>query len=119
MQDIVPTRPEDIVSAISNQSLPNKSTSQEARAAGRFGYDKPTPENSIILLIDHQIGLMAGIRDVTSLAEIKSNVVGLARTAKALNIPVLITSSNAQWQHPARNQSAFPGFAYLSPYRDY
>jgi hypothetical protein len=36
-----------------------------------------------VLLIDHQIGLMAGVRDVSSLAEYKSNVVGLARVAKA------------------------------------
>ncbi len=42
---------------------------------------------------------MAGVRDFTSLAEYKSNVVGLARTAKALKIPVLLSSSNAQWQN--------------------
>jgi nicotinamidase-related amidase len=42
---------------------------------------------------------MAGVRDFTSLAEFKSNVVGLARAAKALEIPVLITTSNAQWQN--------------------
>jgi nicotinamidase-related amidase len=52
-----------------------------------------------VLLIDHQIGLMAGVRDFTSLAEYKSNVVGLARIARALDLPVLITSSNAQWQN--------------------
>jgi nicotinamidase-related amidase len=52
-----------------------------------------------VLLIDHQIGLMAGVRDFTSLAEYKSNVVGLARIARALDLPVVITSSNAQWQN--------------------
>lgn len=52
-----------------------------------------------MLFIDHQIGLMAGVRDFSSLAEYKSNVVGLARTAKALNFPVLISSSNAHWQN--------------------
>jgi len=62
-------------------------------------YDKPTPQNSIVLFIDHQIGLMAGVRDFTSLAEYKSNIVGLARTARALQIPVLLSSSNAQWQN--------------------
>ncbi|MBO9710504.1 MAG: isochorismatase family protein [Caulobacter sp.] len=49
--------------------------------------------------MDHQIGLMAGVRDFTSIAEYKSNVVGLARIARALNIPTLVTSSNAQWQN--------------------
>jgi nicotinamidase-related amidase len=92
-------RPADIVSPITDTILPNKVALADARAAGRVGHDKPTPENSIVLLIDHQIGLMAGIRDVASLAEYKSNVVGLARVAKALKMPVLITSSNAQWQN--------------------
>ena len=67
--------------------------------AGNFGYAKPTPDNSIVLLIDHQIDLMAGVRDFCALAEYKSNVVGLAQVAKALAIPTLITSSNAQWQN--------------------
>lgn len=92
-------RPDDIVSPISNTVLPNKVPASEARNSGRFGYEKPTPENSIALLIDHQIGLMAGVRDFSSLAEYKSNVVGLARIVKALKIPVLISSSNAQWQN--------------------
>jgi nicotinamidase-related amidase len=89
----------DVVSPTTDNILPNRLTAGQARAAGRFGHDKPTPENSIVLLIDHQIGLMAGVRDFTSLAEFKSNVVGLARAAKALEIPVLITTSNAQWQN--------------------
>ena len=52
-----------------------------------------------MILIDHQIGLMAGVRDFSSLAEYKSNVVGFASVAKALKIPVLINSSNAKWQN--------------------
>lgn len=92
-------RPADIISPISDVVLPNKASAEEASRAGRFVHDKPTPENSILLLIDHQIGLMAGVRDFTALAEYKSNVVGLARIAKALKIPTLVTSSNAQWQN--------------------
>ena len=71
----------------------------EAQAADRFVYDKPTPENSIMLFIDHQVGLMSGVRDFTSLAEYKNNVVALAKMARALEIPVLLTTSNAQWQN--------------------
>lgn len=92
-------RPADIVSPLSNEIIPPKVPSDEARRAGRAAYDKPTAENAIMLFIDHQIGLMAGVRDFTSLAEYKSNVVGLARVAKALKLPVLISSSNAQWQN--------------------
>ena len=92
-------RPADIVSPTTNKSLSPKTSADDARKAGRFVYDKPTPENTVMLLVDHQIGLMAGVRDMTSLAEYKSNVVGLARVAKALAMPTLITSSNAQWQN--------------------
>lgn len=89
----------DVVSSITNSPLPDKVPVDQARAAGRFGHDKPTYSNSIVLLIDHQIGLMASTRDTTTAAELKSNVVGLARVAKALELPVLISSSNAQWQN--------------------
>lgn len=92
-------RPADIVSPITDSALPNRVTASDARSAGRYGHDKPTANNTIVLLVDHQIGLMAGMRDTTSLAELKSNVIGLARTAKALGLPTLITSSNAQWQN--------------------
>lgn len=91
--------PADILSPISDGVLPDKASAEEARQAGGYVHDKPTPQNSIVLLIDHQIGLMAGVRDFTSLAEYKSNVVGLAQIARALNIPTLVTSSNAQWQN--------------------
>ncbi len=89
----------DIVSPIASKPLPLKVNPAEASQAGRAGYDKPTPQNTIFLFVDHQIGLMAGVRDFSSLAEYKNNVVALAKMAQALNAPVLITSSNAQWQN--------------------
>ncbi|AMU04706.1 isochorismatase (plasmid) [Burkholderia cenocepacia] len=95
----MPSRPADVISPLTASILPPATSPDIARGAGRTVYDKPTPDNSIMLFIDHQVGLMAGVRDFTSLAELKSNVVGLARTAKALRIPALISSSNAQWQN--------------------
>ena len=89
----------DIVSPVSDSILACRRSAEEARRAGRVPYDKPTPANSILLLIDHQIGLMAGARDMVSLAELKSNVTGLAKVGRALELPVLISSSNAQWQN--------------------
>lgn len=89
----------DIISPTSDGVLPNRTSPEQARKQGRFGYDKPTPQNSIMLFIDHQIGLMAGVRDFQSLSSYRSNIAGLAKIAKALNIPVLLTSSNAQWQN--------------------
>lgn len=92
-------RPADIVSPITDAYAANRVAPNDASAAGDFAYAPPTPENSVMLFIDHQIGLMAGVRDFTSLAEYKNNVTGLAKMARALGIPVLLTTSNAQWQN--------------------
>lgn len=51
-----------------------------------------TPENSVLLLIDHQVGLMQIIDDMPP-EQAKNNVLGLARTATTLGIPVLLTTS--------------------------
>jgi nicotinamidase-related amidase len=93
------TTPADIVSPITDAVLPLKASAAEARQAGRAAYDKPTPQNSVMLFIDHQIGLMASVRDFRQASGYKSNVVSLAKMAKALEIPVLLTTSNAQWQN--------------------
>jgi len=50
------------VSPITAVPLPDKIPLAGARAAGRFGHDKPTVDNSIVLLIDHQVGLLASTR---------------------------------------------------------
>ncbi|AJY77792.1 hypothetical protein VN24_16465 [Paenibacillus beijingensis] len=52
-----------------------------------------SPENSVLLLVDHQLGLMQGVRDFRSLEEYKNNVIALAKTAKAFNIPVILSTS--------------------------
>ncbi len=72
MTDTEKTRPADIFSPITDGVLPNRVPAAEARAQGRFGHEKPTPQNSIVLLIDHQIGLMAGVRDTTSSPNIRA-----------------------------------------------
>jgi len=43
-------------------------------------YEPLTSENAALVLIDHQVGLMTGVRDY-SIAELKHNVVGLAKAA--------------------------------------
>jgi len=89
----------DIVSPITDKALSTKVSASDARKAGRVAYEKPTPENSIMLFIDHQVGLMASTRDFAQASGYKANVVSLAQMAKALKIPVLLSSSNAQWQN--------------------
>jgi nicotinamidase-related amidase len=51
-----------------------------------------TPENAVVLLIDHQLGLANWIRD-QSPAEFQNAVLGLAGTAKTLGIPTILTTS--------------------------
>ena len=55
-------------------------------------YEPLTSENAALVLIDHQVGLMSGVRDY-SIAELKHNVVGLAKAAKALKLPIVVTTT--------------------------
>jgi nicotinamidase-related amidase len=55
-------------------------------------YEPLTAENAALVLVDHQIGLMTGVRDI-SIGELKHNVVGLAKAAKALKLPIIVTST--------------------------
>ena len=45
-------------------------------------YEPLTSENAALVLIDHQVGLMTGVRDYST-GELKHNVVALAKAAKA------------------------------------
>jgi nicotinamidase-related amidase len=55
-------------------------------------YEPLTPENAALVLVDHQVGLMSGVRDY-SIAELKHNVVGLAKAAAALKLPIVVTTT--------------------------
>jgi len=51
-----------------------------------------SPENSAMLLIDHQVGTMGWVGSA-SLEEIKMNTIALARAADAVGMPLILTSS--------------------------
>ena len=51
-----------------------------------------TSENAALVLVDHQVGLMTGVRDY-SIAELTHNVVALAKAAKALKLPIVVTTT--------------------------
>jgi len=57
-------------------------------------YEALTPDNSAVLLIDHQAGLFLGVHSMEQQA-LKSNVLALAKTAQVLNLPTIITTSSA------------------------
>jgi nicotinamidase-related amidase len=54
-----------------------------------------TPSDSALLLIDHQIGAMKLIKNIP-LEVVKRNTLALAKVAKVLGIPVVLTSSQEQ-----------------------
>ncbi|MCD9462763.1 isochorismatase family protein [Photobacterium phosphoreum] len=51
-----------------------------------------TPENSAMLLIDHQVGTMGWVHSA-DLEQIKRNTLALARAAKETGMPLILTSS--------------------------
>lgn len=57
-----------------------------------------TRNNTAVLMIDHQVGLVTGVRDI-EIAELKHNVVGLARAALALDLPIVAatTARDSLW----------------------
>ena len=55
-------------------------------------YEPLTSQNAALVLVDHQIGLMTGVRDYST-GELKHNVVGLAKAAKALKLPIVVTTT--------------------------
>src|SRR6202023_2903138 len=55
-------------------------------------YEPLTSENAALVLVDHQVGIMTGVRDYST-GELKHNVVALARAAKALNLPIIVTTT--------------------------
>ena len=54
-----------------------------------------TAENSALLLIDHQVGTMKLIKNIDKDMAAKQSI-ALAKMAKILNLPVVITSSQEE-----------------------
>jgi nicotinamidase-related amidase len=55
-------------------------------------YEPLTTENAALVLVDHQIGLMTGVRDYST-GELKHNVIALAKAASALKLPIVVTTT--------------------------
>ena len=51
-----------------------------------------SPDDTAVLLIDRQVGTMSWARS-TEIGEMKANALALARAAKALGMPLVLTSS--------------------------
>src|SRR5438876_12226255 len=55
-------------------------------------YERLTSENAALVLVDHQVALMPGVRDYST-GELKHDVVALAKAAKALKLPIVVTTT--------------------------
>ncbi|MEV4452188.1 hypothetical protein AB0K24_43615, partial [Streptomyces mirabilis] len=53
-------------------------------------------DNTAILLIDHQMGTMGWVRSIP-FEQMKANALALAQTAKAVGIPLVLTSSMEEY----------------------
>lgn len=55
-------------------------------------YDRLTRTNAVLLLVDHQVGLVAGSR-YPEPQDLRKNAVGLARASKILGVPIVATTT--------------------------
>lgn len=55
-------------------------------------YTPLTQDNAALILVDHQVNLLTGVRDYET-GELKHNVVALAKAAKALGLPIVATTT--------------------------
>jgi nicotinamidase-related amidase len=55
-------------------------------------YEQLTSDNAAVILVDHQIGLFTGVVDIDVLT-LKHNVVALAKAAKVLGVPTIVTAT--------------------------
>src|SRR5690349_1025499 len=71
------------------QSTPTAPSSVLPTGGGQALLD---PSDSVILLLDHQTGLFQTVKDI-GVADLRTNVVMLAKLATLLKIPVITTAS--------------------------
>ena len=70
----------------------------ETKAPNRY-HDRLTSDNAALLLIDHQVGLFTGVRDIP-IGELKHNVIALARAARVLGVPTIVTATSPELWGP-------------------
>ena len=61
--------------------------------------ERLTRDNALLLLVDHQVGLYTGVRDIDTL-QLKHNIVALTRAMRALKVPVIVTTTTEKWWGP-------------------
>src|SRR2546422_8558943 len=88
----------------------NTKTIEQSPSGRTRAYERLTPESAVLLLIDHQSGLVSGIRDLAP-DEVRHDVVAFARAARVLRVPVVLTSTAPMMWGPTLPElmEALPG----------
>jgi nicotinamidase-related amidase len=61
--------------------------------------ERLTRNNALLLLVDHQVGLYTGIRDI-DIVQLKHNIVGLTGAMLALKVPIVVTTTTEKMWGP-------------------
>lgn len=61
--------------------------------------ERLTRNNALLLLVDHQVGLYTGVRDIDIL-QLKHNIVALTGAMLALKVPVVVTTTTEKMWTP-------------------
>jgi nicotinamidase-related amidase len=70
----------------------------ETRIAKNY-HERLTLDNAALLLIDHQVGLFTGVRDIP-VGELKHNVIALAKAVSVLGVPIVLTATSPEMWGP-------------------
>src|SRR6516162_3246947 len=86
----------------------------ETKTPERY-HERLTSDNAALLLIDHQVGLFTGVRDIP-VGELTHNVVALAKAAKVLGVPTIVTATSPDMWGPTIPElaEALPGVQILA-----
>ena len=90
--------------------MSNLNRIEPSRGSLSRAYERLTPESAVLVFIDHQSGLVSGIRDLAP-DEVRHNVVAFARAARVLGVPVVLTSTAPMMWGPTLPEliEALPG----------
>ena len=90
--------------------MSNRETRDHSQSGRSRAYEPLTPESAVLLLVDHQSGLVSGIRDLAP-DEVRHNIVAFARAARVLRVPIVLTSTAPMMWGPTLPEltEALPG----------
>src|SRR2546427_7276145 len=90
--------------------MSNRKTRDHPQSGRSRAYGHLTPESAVLLLVDHQSGLVSGVRDLAP-DEVRHNAVAFARAAAVLRVLVVLPSTAPMMWGPTLPEltQALPG----------